>query len=210
MKWIFASFVVIILIGAGLYFSATSNNPGTAQTATTPEIIPGVENKTYTSTDPNLAFTIEYPATASSSEVDYTGYLPLTQHSIASFTLPRSMFEGTNLGEAGVYIGANSSASVVKNCTLAQTNSGEKAQGIATINGTTFNVFASTGVGAGNIYDETIYRTVARDACIEIVELLHSGNIGNYPPGSVTQFDRAKFKGYLDGMLNTLQFSSAK
>ena|SRR5581483_6583581 len=202
MKWIFGILIIIVLIGAGLYFSTTSNNPATSQPATTPQIITGVDNKTYT--DPHLHFTMLYPATAAASDVNYTGYLPLTQNAVVSFTLPKDMFKGTNLGEAGVYIGATTSQKALQSCTNALVDFGEKAAGTQQINGTTFNVFTSTGVGAGNIYDETDYRTVQNGTCIEVVELLHSGNIGNYPPGTTKEFDHPTFKGYLDGMVNTL------
>ena len=57
-------------------------------------------------------------------------------------------------------------------------------------------------VAAGNIFDQVIYRTVYENICYEAVFYMHSGNIGNYTPGTVVEFDRGtllqKFEGILD------------
>lgn len=115
------------------------------------------------------------------------------------------MFQGTNLGEAGVYIGATTTPKAMQQCTQPQKDLDEKAATSTTIGGQQFAVFTSTGVGAGNIYDEKVYRTIQNGQCLEIAELLHSGNIGNYPPGSVKQFDRAQFSGILESIVQTYQ-----
>lgn len=210
MKWLWL-FVAIVVVGFGVWYAAGQQpagapptNTATTTTATTSvDIIPGVPNQTYANTQ--LGFSLEYPAIASSSQVQFDGYLPLTQTSVVSFMLPRSMFEGTNLAEAGVYIGATTTPGVVRSCTRTSRDRGETATSTATIDGQTFAVFTSRGAGAGNYYDEKVYRTIQNGACLEIAELLHSGNIGNYTPGSVREFDRARFLGILEGIVHTYQ-----
>ncbi len=191
--------VVILIILAALawwYFGTQ-----TAPTVLPAEILTGVPNATYTNSQ--LGFSLQYPSTATSSEFNFDGYLPLTQTPVASFVLPKSMSVGTNLGEAGVYIGATTSPAIVANCLVATSDNGEQGVGNATIDGTEFTVSAMSDAGAGNFYESKIYRTVKNGTCLEIVELLHSGNIDNYPTGTVTAFDHAKFSGILDAIVQT-------
>ena len=79
--------------------------------------------------------------------------------------------------------------------------------GTTTINGATWNVFTSADAGAGNFYESKTFRTVHGDTCFEMVELLHSGNIGNYPAGTVVEFDKAKFQGMLETIAHTFTFT---
>jgi hypothetical protein len=170
------------------------------------EIIPGIPSVVYH--DPLYDFSISYPSTVLLKTEGFGGYVPLTETPLIAFTLNPDMFRGTNLGEAGVYIGASSTPSIVASCTHASLQAGETtATSSITVHGTTFSVFDSTGAGAGNIYDEKTYRTLVHGACLEIVELLHSSQIGNYPPGKVVAFDRTRFSGILEAMVSTIRFA---
>jgi hypothetical protein len=207
MKWLLWIIVIVIIVAGGWYLLSGAN-PGsgqapatTATTTTSDEIIPGVQNETYT--NQHLSFSIEYPATANTTTDFSEGYLPLTQTPVIAIELPQSMFAGTNLSEAGVYIGATTTPSVMTACTEASQQAEETATTSLTIGGQTFFAFTSTGVGAGNIYQEKTFRTFQNGSCFEIVELLHSGNIGNYTPGTVQQFDEAEFSGILDSIVQT-------
>jgi hypothetical protein len=42
--------------------------------------------------------------------------------------------------------------------------------------------------------------------CLEFTELLHSAEIGNHTPGSVVEFDKVKFGGYLEAIVDTFTF----
>lgn len=204
--WTFVIVLAVLLVGFAIYdvvkpFSsgvATSTPPTTA-----PVLITGVTSLQYQNSQ--LGFSMWYPETAAASNVNFDGYLPLTQTPVVSFVLPSSMYKGTNLGEAGVYIGATTTLAIVSSCTQTMPNSGETAAGTELINGGTFAVFNASDAGAGNFYESKIYRTVQNNACLEIVELLHSGNIGNYPAGTVTEFDHAAFSGILDAIVHTYQ-----
>jgi hypothetical protein len=115
------------------------------------------------------------------------------------------MFQGTNLIEAGLYVGATSTPSIVADCTSLIPNSGEvQATSTLNINGATFTEFDSGGAAAGNFYQQKIFREATKGSCLEFAELLHSGDIANYPSGTVTAFDEAEFSGILDAMLHTL------
>jgi len=198
-QWWLVIVLAVILIAFGVYdvVKPFSSTPVVA------DIIAGTPNATYTNSQ--LGFSLQYPSTATSSAFDFTGYLPLTQTPVTSFVLPADMSAGTNLGQAGVYIGATTSPSIVTTCATAQQNSGEIATTSATIGGTVFSVFTSNDAGAGNFYETKSYRAVVNGSCLEINETLHSGNIGNYTPGTVTEFDHAKFSGILDAIVQTYQ-----
>jgi hypothetical protein len=175
-------------------------------TTTLAEIIPGVTSALYENKE--LGFSLARPASTLVVAQGFEGFLPLTQTPVVALTLPEQLFAGTNLTEAGVYVGASSAAGVTSNWNVPVADSGESAAGTAEINGLTFAVFNSEEGAAGNIYLEKVYRTLHGGTCLEIVELLHSGEIGNYPP-DVKEFDRAKFEGYLEAMVHTLTFAVA-
>jgi hypothetical protein len=209
MKWLFGIIIVIILVIAGWFVWSNVSNSGAMQPSTTPtstvvaDIIPNIPNQTYT--DSQLSFSIDYPSTAIATSSFSTDYLPVTQAPLVAFELPQSMFQGTNLVEAGVYVGASSSPIAIDNCAIPSEENNETQASSTTLNGQDFNVFTSSGVGAGNLYQETIYRAIQNGWCLEIAELLHSGNIGNYPAGTVTQFDQEEFSGILNGIVQSYQ-----
>jgi hypothetical protein len=204
--WTFVIVLAILLIAFAIYDVVKPFSSGVATSTTptvTPGIIAGVTSVQYQNSQ--LEFSIWYPETAASSQVNFDGFLPVTQTPVVSFVLPSSMFQGTNLGEAGVYIGATTTPAIVSACTQVLPDSGESATTTETINGSAFTVFTASDAGAGNFYESKIYRTVQNGACLEIVELLHSGNIGNYTPGTVVEFDHAKFSRILDAIVHTYE-----
>ena len=217
MRFLLWVIVAIVLI-AGAFFIYDSqgaapmppaSSTATSTTAALPVIIPGTPSVIYE--DPQSGFSMYYPSTALLETAGFEGYLPLTQSPVIAFTLNTDMFQGTNLGEAGVYVGATSSPAIVADCMNPSSDAGEtQATSSQTINGTAFSVFDSTGAAAGNIYQEKAFRTVENGSCFEIVELLHSSQIGNYPPGKVVAFDQAKFSSILDAMVATFAFKSAQ
>jgi hypothetical protein len=77
-----------------------------------------------------------------------------------------------------------------------------------TINGQVFYVGTNSGVGAGNIYSSTIYRALRQTLCVEVSLTVHTGNIGNYPQGSVTEVDQTKPLADLQQILNTFKFTN--
>lgn len=200
--WIWVLIIVLIIIGAFVWWNGVQPATTTTGTSTTTaQIISGTDNATYTNSA--LGFSMQYPSTAAPSATDVSGYLQITQNPVTSFVLPASMSAGTNLGEAGVYVGATTSPATVASCTTAQND--ETALPSETIGGQQFSVFSAAEPGAGNLYETKAYRAIKNGTCIEINELLHSSNIGNYDPGTVTAFDHAKFSGILDAIVHTYQ-----
>jgi hypothetical protein len=158
--------------------------------------------------DTQLGFSLYRPESSAVHTQGFEAYLPLTQTAVVAIVLPAALFAGTNLGEAGVFIGASSSPAVTSKWNLPSVEYGEVPAGTATLGGISFAVFTSTDAAAGNIYEERIYRALHGDVCFEIVELLHSTNIGNYDPGTVVEFDKARFQGYLEAIVQTFSWVS--
>ena len=171
-----------------------------------PEIIAGVESLQYS--DSEFGFSFWYPAGAEVRKENLEGYLSLAKAGLAGIFLPQELFVGTNLGEAAVIVGISTSPDAVSKCEQINTTNDEKDLGPAMIGFASGHKFSAVGVGAGNIYESTIYRLVKNQNCYEIVELLHSGNIYNYDPGTVEEFDKNKFLGILEKMVQSFVFSN--
>jgi len=66
------------------------------------------------------------------------------------------------------------------------------------VNGIEFRTASSTEGAAGSLYETRVYRTLYQGRCIEMVETLSTGNIGNYPPGTTQEFDKNRAWSVLD------------
>jgi hypothetical protein len=114
-------------------------------------------------------------------------------------------YANTNLFEAYFLFGSSTDAQALSTCTQPASLAGpETVIGDVTINGASFTKSEGGGVGAGNIYEQTYYRSMHNGACYEITYFIHYGNIGNYDPGKVKEFDRAALLQKLDQILSTL------
>jgi hypothetical protein len=207
MKWPVV-LIGVVLIAAVLIFAISYGSPGssgisTSTSTTSAEIIPNTPSIAYTNTD--YEFSIMHPITASTSAEGFEGFLLPAMKPIVGIYLPESLFTATNLVEAGVFIGVSSDPEALNACLSSR--EGEEPQGTKLISNKVFQVFSSTDAAAGNIYEETSYRSVRNGDCFELLEMMHSGNIGNYPAGSVKQFDASMMRSILDTMVNTFSFS---
>ena len=174
----------------------------TTEGAALPEIIPGVRTVLYE--DTQLGISLHRPEDTTIEKTGFEQFLPLTQAAAVAFVLPKALFKGTNLLEAGVYVGQKATADVP--APWADPYEGETAAGTTSINGISWATFTSSEGAAGNIYDERVYRTAHNGTCYEIAELLHSAEIGNYDPGTVTEFDKTQFEGYLEAIARSFTF----
>ena len=69
-----------------------------------------------------------------------------------------------------------------------------------TDNGIAWSVEHGNDAGAGNFYDETVYALRGPHSCLAIRYFIHSTNIANYTPGTVTEFDKTKLLTTFDRM----------
>jgi hypothetical protein len=115
-------------------------------------------------------------------------------------------FDHTNLSEAYFLFDASNNPGIVASCTQPMSASGpETITGEVNINGVPFTRSEGSGVGAGNLYEQTYYRTAYQGSCYEVTFFVHSANIGNYPADSgVQEFDRAALTQRFEAVLSTL------
>lgn len=114
-------------------------------------------------------------------------------------------YANTNLMEAYLLFGSSADPQIVSTCTEPVIlDAGETVTGNVMINGVSFTKTESGGVGAGNIYEQTHYRAAHNGTCFEITWFIHYANIGNYVPGTATEFDREALLQRFDQVLSTL------
>ena len=107
------------------------------------------------------------------------------------FTIPASIATGTNLASDS-YISVEEIPKV-KSCTA---NLFLEQGTVQSFNdaGTDYSFASSTGAGAGNRYEETIYALSGTSAdwqtCIAVRYFIHYGVFENYPAGIVREFDK--------------------
>jgi hypothetical protein len=113
-----------------------------------------------------------------------------------------AFYDTTNLAEAYFVLNIFDDPNIIADCSQPSFPQ-EQAQGQETFGGYVFDKSTAGGVATGNIYELTIYRTVQKNACIEIVFFIHFSNIGNFTPGAVTEFDRDALLQKLTDVLKT-------
>lgn len=100
-------------------------------------------------------------------------------------------FANTNLIEAYILFGSSTDPQIAAACTEPIIlDVAETVTGTVMINGVSFTETESSGVGAGNVYEQRHYRALQDGTCFEFTFFIHYGNIGNYDPATVTEFDR--------------------
>lgn len=101
------------------------------------------------------------------------------------------LFANTNLIEAYLLFGSSTDPQIAATCTEPITlDVAETVTGTVMINGVSFTETESSGVGAGNVYEQRHYRALQDGTCFEFTFFIHYGNIGNYDPATVIEFDR--------------------
>ena len=146
-----------------------------------------------------LSYTDDFAPTQAEPPADLKGTPLLT----LSFIEPSFYSPTTNLSEAYLMLTATQDPAIVSTCIQPAANRAETVTGQVTIYNYTFTRAEFTGVAAGNLYDQISYRTVVESKCFEVIFLFHSGNIGNYSPGTLVEFDRAALLSKFEAVLAT-------
>ena len=158
--------------------------------------------KTYT--DVTQGFSIKYPSDWTVNTA-YTDSVmgPGTERSGVSFTIPKSMTTGTNLGwDTSVAVETNTHATTCTANEFFDPQSVSKTFD-AGVNGIAYNFATGSDAGAGNRY-ETFFATMpGTNPCLGVQLFIHSSNIDNYDPGTVRAFDRTQLLSIYETMLST-------
>jgi membrane-bound inhibitor of C-type lysozyme len=116
------------------------------------------------------------------------------------FTIPPSVVTGTNLA-TDTYLSIEA-IPAVKSCSASLFLDNAKATEMSS-GDTTYSVASSTGAGAGNRYEETVYAIPGTNPCLAIRYLIHYGVIDNYPAGAVKEFDKTALLSEFDAIRST-------
>ncbi len=150
------------------------------------------------------AFSLQYPR----------GYTPDTSYAYEDlgpgktiagmkFTIDPALATSTNLGTDS-YLSVESLPQT-KLCTADLFLGTPTQPTLVSDDGVRYSVASSTGAGAGNRYEETVYAMVDTHPCIAIRYFIHWGVFENYPAGSVTEFDHAALLSAFDAIRRTIQ-----
>ncbi len=157
-----------------------------------------------------LGYTLSYPRDFDVYQGDqasggYTGQA----HVKIDFPQDAFLVPKTNFGGAFVTVSVGSDASSVKNCytNIGPTGKQTVMADTTVINGITFYKGNAEDVGAGNIYTTELYRTLRDNRCYELALTVHTGNIANYPAGTVTEFNKENAYAILRNILSTFNFT---
>ncbi len=154
--------------------------------------------------DGTAVFSIRYPADYSiDASYKYQALGPNKNISGVKFTIPSSLATGTNLSsfDTGVSV---ETIPATQNC-----NAGlflESNAGVQTVtdNGREYSFASTTQGAAGNRYEEEVWAIPGTNPCMAVRYFIHSMNIGNYPKGIVSEFDRATLISQFDKIRQSL------
>ena len=163
---------------------------------------PGGLPKVYL--DGTAGFSIRYPADyLIDTSYKYQALGPGKDISGVKFTIPSNFTAGTNLSsfDTGVSVEI---IPAVQDCSAGLFLDGSTSIQTVTDNGNEYS-FASTIQGAaGNRYEEEVWAIPGINPCVAIRYFIHSTNIGNYPEGTVSEFDRATLISQFDKIRQSL------
>ena len=190
----------VIIVGTYLIMHG-GTSPAPAPAPTVAPVTQAAATSTYATT----SYSVVYPATFTlNSSYVYDQVNPKKPILGIKLVVPMSVATGTNLSlDSGVAIEQLPHA---KKCTGdIYLHDNVRANSFSD-NGVEFSVASSSGAGAGNLYEETVYAITGSVPCTAIRYFIHSTSIGNYPPGSVREFDHATLIASFDKIRQSLVF----
>lgn len=120
-----------------------------------------------------------------------------------SFTIPTSMATGTNLStDTRLSVEVLSRAACTPSDFIPTTSRGTPI----TIGQNRYVYAQSSGAGAGNRYEESVYVTKQRELCYGIRFFIHSTAAQNYPEGTRKDFDKAALVSTFKKIMETIRF----
>jgi hypothetical protein len=149
----------------------------------------------------NYNFEFNYPSNFSFETATYGGL----SEQIVQLAPDTNNYPKTNYVDSAITVSVGFAKDAA--ACLINPNDNKPLTQTQTINGQVFYVGNTTGAGAGNFYSSTIYRVLRQTWCTEISLTVHTGNIGNYPEGTVTEVDQTKPMADLQEILSTFKFT---
>ena len=149
-------------------------------------------------------FSLRYPPgdTVNGGYV-FDGFGPGHDITGVSFTIPKTMTTGTNLS-ADTRLSVETIPDAAACVATAFIPGPAENLRTVTENDTDYSVATSSEAGAGNIFDTTVYALIGTSPCLAVRYFIHSANIQNFDPGTVTEFDRGALIAEFDAIRKTL------
>lgn len=125
-----------------------------------------------------------------------------------TLTVPRAFEPQTNFVDATLTVGGSQNNTAITQCMVQDSTGGPAtATSSASINDITFTIFKSFGVGAGNYYETTSYRTLHAGKCYAVEYTIHSSQIANYPTTyNLQPFNVQKINSVMQNIIHTFKF----
>ncbi len=154
-----------------------------------------------TDTNTSGGFSIAYP-------IDFDQQDSNNATKYFTLTVPKAFEPQTNFNDATLSISGDKTNAGVANCMTPKENFGSiTATSSMVIGNSSFNVFESSDVGAGNYYHTMTYQTLHAGTCYSLVYTIHSSQIENYPFAyRLRQFDAAKITSLMQNIIGTFKF----
>lgn len=163
--------------------------------------VPATTNQTYKNSA--YKFQFDYDKDFSFVNANYANL----EEKIVQVELPGSIFPKTNLSNAGFAVSMSTSKNEKECLTVNLPEGVEAFTKKTTINGQEFFTANGNGAGAGNFYESKNYRAFVGTSCFEINETIHTANIGNFDPGTVTEVDKDAVWKKLDAITASFKFT---
>lgn len=173
-------------------------------------VAPAAEGEQLSQVYSNSAdgFSIRLPANYTVDEsYKYQELGPKKDISGIKFTIPASVATGTNLA-SDTYLSVEEIPQS-RNCNASLFLDHGPLGSLFTEGSTTYIVASSTGAGAGNRYEETVYALFGTNPCVAVRYFIHYGVIENYPTGAVREFDKQALLTQFDAIRRTLVVSQS-
>jgi len=165
---------------------------------------PGTVSQLFSYADADGRFALSYPDDFAPAHFNGAQITKIPPDFSLQY-IDTQQYRATNLIEVYFLVGVSDDAQQVSTCTDPLSFGGpETILGETTVNGINFTKSEGGGVGAGNIYEQVYHRTVQNGSCYEVTYFVHYANIGNYSPGTVTEFDRTALYQQLDEIFASL------
>lgn len=147
-------------------------------------------------------FSIRYPANYTVDDsYRYQGLGPGKGIDGVKFTVDPAVATGTNLA-SDTYVSVEELPDTTHCDAGAFLDHGDSRD--VTDGDTEYSMASTTGAGAGNRYEETVYAISGTNPCIAVRYFIHYGVIENYPEGAVKEFDKAALKEQFEAIRRTL------
>lgn len=195
----------VLLFGGIALFAAACNAKAPVSPAVpiTPPSSMDMTSQTYTNSSYNFSFTYGD---------DFSFVTPTygnLANQVVQVQLGNSAYPKTNFSDADFTVSQDFAKTQAACLQLSSTAvSKDPFTTTDVINGVTFYTAKGGDAAAGNDYASNIYRTFRGTDCIELTETIHTGNIDNYPTGTVTAIDTTPIQAKLDQILNSFKFTN--